>query len=109
MFGYSFSKFRSGGVYIEHDIVVHYATIGILGLLLLIGPYIAYLAYCVFEILKNKFKFLNICLCMSVAIILLVSIITGHILDELLVTIYIGFILGFLCKSVEGEVSEYEN
>lgn len=105
LFGYSFSKFRNGGVYIEHDFQVQYVTMGIIGCILLIGPYFYFLIYCLYKIFKDKTKlnYLNITLIMSILIVLMTAFITGHILDELIVTIFIAFILGFLVKNVLGD------
>lgn len=106
LFGYSFSKFRNGGIYIEHDFKVQYVTMGLFGIILLIGPYLAYIIFCMKKILYNQkhFNFLNITLTMSIVEVLLISTITGHLIDELFVTLFMGFILGFLYKSVTEEV-----
>lgn len=100
-FGMSFSRMRNIEIYIEHDIIVHYYTIGILGILLLLLPYFILLVWrginCLYHY-KEQFNFLNISLLASVALALGISVFSGHLLDELIVTIFLGFVCGLLLK-----------
>lgn len=100
-FGVSFSRMRNIGIYIEHDFIVHYYTIGIFGILLFLVPYIIILLWRGIDCLrfyKKQFNFLNISLLASVALALGISVFSGHLLDELIVTIFLGFICGLLLK-----------
>lgn len=101
LFGYSFSRMRNASLYMEHDFIAQKFTMGYLGLFLLIGPYIAIMFLVVFKIIKRfhqKINFLDVLFIMSICVIIGVSILTGHIFDELFVTIYIGFVCGFFLK-----------
>ena len=103
LFGYSFSRMRNANLYIEHDFIAQYYTMGILGVILLIGPYIVIILLMIIKIfkkIKKKVNFHDIIFMMSITATLCVSIITGHILDELFVTIYIGFICGYFYDKV---------
>lgn len=107
LFGYSFSRMRNAGLYMEHDFLVQYFTMGIIGLILLVGPYISIILLMIYKILKNvkrKITFIDYIFMLSVGITLFASLLTGHILDELFVTIYIGFICGYFYEKVMRKV-----
>lgn len=97
LFGMSRSRYESAGIYLERDVVVHYYTIGILGIVLFILPYFVLCGYVGIEkLIRKKLTYWDMCLISAVILPLLVSILTGHIVDELIVTLYIGFCLGYL-------------
>ena len=101
LFGYSFSRMRNGKNYIEHDFLAQYYTIGIVGILLLIFPYLFVIGLIIFKMLHNlkNLTMLNTVLCSSIFVAVGVSIFSGHVLDELFVTLFIGFIFGFVLKN----------
>jgi len=104
LFGYSFSRMRNGGIYMEHDIIVQMFTMGYLGTLLLIGPYLAIITIICIKVLKKmkrKIALFNITFLVSICATIGSAILTGHILDELFVTIYIGFICGYFLRKIE--------
>ena len=99
--GMSFSRMRSGEIYVEQDFVAHYYTLGIIGLIILCGPYVVILIWkgldsCIHY--KEKFTFARLTLLASLAITLCLSFFSGHIVDELIVTIFLGFVCGLLLK-----------
>lgn len=103
LFGYSFSRMRNGKIYMEHDIIVQIFTMGYLGAILLLGPYIAIIGMVCLKLLKGlkqKFDLINVAFIISMGITIGSSILTGHILDELFATIYIGFICGYFLKDM---------
>ena len=100
--GLSYTGYTSIGLYIERDIIVHYFTIGILGMILLLGPYFAVIGYILVKILrdyKNNFNFSNISLLLAISTVMMLSLLSGHLLDELTVSIIIGFITGYLFQN----------
>ena len=104
LFGYSFSRMRNGQIYMEHDIIVQLFTMGYLGTILLIGPYILIVSIISIKVLKKmkkKIALFNITFLLSIGAVLGTSILTGHILDELFVTIYIGFICGYFLRKLD--------
>ena len=98
LFGMSRSRFLSAETYLEKDIYVHYYTIGILGIILFL--FIPYLIPCMlyaYKIIKErKFKAYCLSLCAVITMIFLASYMSGHILDELIVTFYLGLVTGSL-------------
>lgn len=111
LFGYSFSRMRNGKIYMEHDIIVQMFTMGYIGLILLIGPYLAIVALICIKVLKKmkrKIALFNITFLISICATLGSAILTGHILDELFVTIYIGFICGYFLQKI-GKKKELKN
>ncbi|MDL2276705.1 O-antigen ligase family protein [Breznakia sp. OttesenSCG-928-G09] len=101
LFGMSFSRFRNGGLYLERDFVVQYYTIGIIGILLFLSPYIIFVLYKGITMLKdrkNNFTLFNCVVLLSVGFTLCASVLSGHLYDELIFTIYLGLIIGFSLK-----------
>lgn len=106
LFGYSFSRMRNGYIYIEHDFIAQAFTMGYFGLLLLIGPYIGVMMLVFIKILKKiktQPKLIDFTFMLSICALLFASLFTGHLLDELFVMIYAGFICGFFLKRVSTE------
>ena len=103
LFGLSYSRFINAKLYLEKDFVVHFYTIGIIGIVLLIFPYVFIAIYGLFKSIKNK-KF-NLFIVTVLAILVLplgVSYFSGHIVDELIISLYLGFIGGYiLCECKE--------
>ena len=94
-FGLSFSRMRSGQIYIERDFI---------GIVLLLGPYFILLIWKGLDSLihyKEKFTFARLTLLASLSVTLLLSLLSGHIVDELIVTIFLGFICGLLLQKNE--------
>ena len=104
LFGYSFSRMRNGEIYMEHDIIVQLFTMGYIGLVLLIGPYLLIIGIIATKVIKKltrKIALFNITFLISIMATLGTAILTGHILDELFVTIYIGFICGYFLNKLD--------
>lgn len=103
LFGLGYSRFINAKLYLEKDFVVHFYTIGIIGIVLLIFPYVFIVIYGLFKSIKNK-KF-NLFIVTVLAILVLplgVSYFSGHIVDELIISLYLGFIGGYiLCECKE--------
>lgn len=97
LFGVSRSRYESASIYLEKDIVVHYYTLGIVGICVFILPYFLICGFVGFKRLFTKqLTYWDFCLIVGILLPILVSIVTGHIIDELIVTLYIGFCLGYL-------------
>ena len=103
MLGFGYSRFIKVELYPEHDFYVHSLTIGIIGMILLlfIYPMISILSV-LYMLIKKKFNFLNILLCAVILEVCVLSYVTGHIMDELIVSLFLGFITGFLLKRMVG-------
>lgn len=112
LFGYSFSRMRNGGIYMEHDIIVQLFTMGYVGTILLVGPYLAIVAIICLKVLKKmkrKIALFNITFLISIISTLATAVLSGHILDELFVTIYIGFICGYFLKKIQNKKKKVIN
>lgn len=107
LFGYSFSRMRNGGIYIEKDIYAQKITVGYIGVIVLFFPYIMALFAIGRDILKNrKFNILYLSFGISIIGLFGSSLFTGHILDELFVMLYVGFIIGFFGSIIGKEIEE---
>lgn len=96
-FGMGYSRFRNAELYIEQDYVVHYYTIGIFGIILFLLPSFIIATYAlIYMIIKKCFRMKTTILCMSVYLVNCISIFSGHTLDELIVTITLGFVCGYI-------------
>ncbi len=107
LFGLGYSRFINAYLYLEKDFVVHFYTIGILGIILLLLPYVLIAVYGLFKYVKNKkFDLFTATILAMLVLPLGVSYFSGHIVDELIISLYLGFIGGYIlceCK----EASEY--
>lgn len=112
LFGYSFSRMRNGGIYMEHDFIVQAYTMGLIGMLILIFPYLWIILLVVIKIfkkLKGQPKLIDFTFVLAICLVLGTSVLSGHIIDELFVMIYIGFACGFFYKRVGSkEIKIYE-
>ena len=102
--GYSFSRPRNASIYMENDIYMHLFSIGILGIILFIFPYLGFAIYAFIQILKNKekFNYLNMTYLFSIALTYLIGLMSGNIFDEWIVTLFLGFITGNLLRNIKG-------
>lgn len=101
--GIGFSTTRNGNLYTERDFYAHYYTLGILGSLLFVISPVILLLICIAKILLNMKKnltFENVVYVMALSLIFVIALLSAHVLDELVVTIFIGFILGQLLHNV---------
>ena len=83
---------------IESDYVMQYYSLGIIGLILVLGINICLLIYMYFKTLfnlKRYFNFTNIMLIFSLSYVLLSSYFTGNILNAISCNIPINFVLGY--------------
>ena len=95
--GMGYSRFRNAELYIEQDFIVHFYTLGIMGIILFLSPYLVISTFSLVYMLINKtLRMKTTILCMSVYLTLAISIFSGHVLDELIVTIILGFISGYI-------------
>lgn len=109
LFGLSYSRFRNAKIYMEKDFFVHYYTIGIIGVILFLSPYIIILIYKLYQMLfvdRKLFNFYNIMLLASLTLPLGVSFMSGHVVDELIVSLYMGFIAGFILKNIKPNIKQ---
>lgn len=103
LFGLGYSRFISAKLYLEKDFAIHFYTIGIIGIILLLLPYVFIAIYGLFKSIKNKKFSLFIVTVLAILVLPLgVSYFSGHIVDELIISLYLGFIGGYiLCESKE--------
>ncbi len=105
LFGLGYSRFINAYLYLEKDFVVHYYTIGIFGIILLLCPYILIAGYFMFQkIKKKKFILFDIIILATLILPLCISYFSGHIIDELIISLYLGFIAGYLLYDSRKEI-----
>lgn len=81
---------------IEKDFVMQYYSLGIIGLILVFGPYFIILLYWTIKMLVNKLKVLNIFNSISfitICMVFFVSYYSGNLLNSLGVGIYMSLII----------------
>ena len=107
-FGITFA--RMGQIFdLEKDFVSQYYTLGILGLILLIMPYVFITLICIIKILldmKNKLNLKNVFYLLGIGISLCAAYYSGNVLDILIVTIILGFFMGELVANVFKKVKD---
>jgi len=102
IYGISFTR-MSNIFDLERDFLSHYYTLGIIGLLLIMSPYILILIACGIRMLKDyqqKLNFKNCAYALGIGITLFAAFYSGNVMDGLIVTIILGFIYGQLIKNV---------
>lgn len=113
LFGLSYSNFRNSGgynLYLEKDILVHYYTIGLVGLLILISPYFLFIMFAIYLFLKDRekyFKIEKVIPVSSVSLVIFSSYFGGHVFDEMLPTIILSLLISFFFnKKIGGDKNE---
>lgn len=102
LLGISFTRLRNSQVYMENDIYVHLYSIGIVGIVLFILPYVIIMIYSLYKMFKNrKITFNNVVYLSSIVIIFIAGVASGNVFDEWIVTLFLGFICGLLLNSKE--------
>lgn len=81
---------------IEKDFVMQYYSLGIIGLILVFAPYFIILLYCIFKILYNKLKnleLLSVLAFTTVCMIFFVAYYSGNLLNSLGFGIYLALMI----------------
>jgi len=110
--GLGYSRFENAKIYMEKDFAVHYYTIGIVGILLFLAPYIVILIYKFYQMVfvdRKLFNFYNITLMGALLLPLAVSVVSGHVLDELIVSLYMSFIAGYILYTITPKKEKDKN
>ncbi len=87
----------------ERDFVAQYYSMGILGVILLLVPYIVFLVACFMKALtkfNTKFNLINLITGFTVMFILVSSISSGNVMDCLTINIILAFIVGKLTEDI---------
>lgn len=90
-------------VNIERDYIMQYYSIGIIGLILLLGCYFIIYTYSIFKIginLEAKCTYKNIMLCLAVSMFLLAAYFSGNLLNAISTIIPLSFVLGIFLNEV---------
>ena len=89
----------SSFVWPERDIETHLDSLGIAGTILFIGPYFMALLYGIFSFFKKFLDNLHVekcCVLFAVALGLATSYLSGHIMNEILPSLYLALVCGVL-------------
>ena len=95
---------------LEKDFKVHFYTLGLVGSLLLVYPYIIVLVIAGLYLLikrRGKDNFMFLAYCFSISLMIIFGYVSGSVLDQLIITLICGFILGLIIKNMLKGV-EYE-
>lgn len=108
LFGLSYSNYRNSNgykIYLEKDFKIHYFTLGIVGLLLYLCPYLLFLLYACFIIINHLKKGIvleKIMISSVVFVIILTSYFGGHVFDEMLPTIILSVVISLFFINEKG-------
>lgn len=93
---------RTSSIYnLEKDFVYQYYSVGIVGVILLLGPYIGILLFVMGRMLryfKKQVTVFNCSLVLGIGLSLFLAYYSGNVVENLGVTIPLGFVFGFLLK-----------
>lgn len=88
---------------LERDFVSQWYSMGYIGVLLLIMPYVFILLWAIFQVLssyQNKFTFKNVSYLVAIGLMLALSLYSGNVMDFLMDTILLAFFEGQLMKEL---------
>ncbi len=88
---------------LERDFVYQYYSLGLIGVILFLGPYVLITLGCLIKIIaeiKQKFNVKHAMVCFGTLFILAVSVYSGNIMDALTITIILAFNLAKLVKDL---------
>jgi len=86
---------------VERDYLNQYYSLGVIGLILFIGPYIILFGYgASYIIIKKKINFKNSILLFSIVLILIAAYFSGNLFNSLSVMIPLAYVYGILLSSL---------
>lgn len=106
LFGIGSSRIRKGDIYIEQDILVQYYIMGVVGMFIFIFSYLACVLFAIIKMFKNfkeNFNYKHWTFIFAILFTILCGIYSGNVLDELIVTTFLGFVCGLLLNSSKNE------
>lgn len=86
---------------LESDFKYQYYSMGIIGLVLLLGPLVLMLIMGIILTLKRNFNIENTSLCFGIALLYAVAYTSGNMLDNLSILIVLGLTTGYLLSSLK--------
>ena len=101
--GTSYSTLKSRDVFLERDFISHYFSLGLIGMLLFILPYVIILIMEIITIIKNyqnKLWVHNLVMCASLLTAILIGFWGGHLFDEYIASFYVALIAALLLKNI---------
>ena len=106
LFGIGYT--RTSNIFnLERDFIYQYYSMGSIGTVLLLGPYIVVLLLVMLKMLyrfKPRVTLFNCSLVLGIGLSLFLAYYSGNVMENLGITIVLGFVLGYLYKDVnEGQ------
>lgn len=93
---------RTSRIYnLESDFKYQYYSMGLIGLILLMGPLIVILVAGIILTLKRDFNIENTSLCFGIALLYAVAYTSGNMLDNLSILIVLGLVTGYLLSKLK--------
>ena len=103
LFGYSYSMFMNGSILLEQDFMMQKYTFGYLGVAILLGPWLALLAWIAvlfLRRLKQNFNLETLSIGLFIGAILGGAYMSGHVLDQFFTTTYLAFGMAYLLQNL---------
>lgn len=96
---------------LERDFTSQYYSLGIIGVLLFLGPYLLVLLSCLWRYLKQKQQrtFFNTSLLLAVLYLLAAAVSSGNVLDFPTANLILAFTEGFLWQQLRGKTRQKKN
>lgn len=103
LFGIGYSRFKNSKIYLEEDFFMQSYSMGIIGMVLLLGVYIFTLLMAFVYIIKNfkkNFRFELLVYCCSLSIFVFTSMLCGHVVDEMITYIFMALVSSLILKQI---------
>lgn len=104
LLGFGYTRLSNMGL-IERDFVSQYYAMGIIGMLLLVAPYVLIVLFALIMLLwhfRERFTMRNVALGISCALTLALSLYAGYVMDYLTATLLLSFFMGQLLRGATG-------
>lgn len=102
-FGYTYTGTYTNNIILERDFAAQYFYLGILGVLLLLVPYVLVCLYVGIKSLKNirRLDFEITILLLGIGSILVISLLSGNSIEQFVVSIPLAITSGYMLKKVK--------
>lgn len=103
---------RTSNIYnLERDFLYQYYSLGIIGVILFLGPYIGILLIAMALMIikfKEKGTVLNCSFVLGIGLSLFLAYYSGNVMDNLRITILLAFVTGYLLREICGKTERSE-
>lgn len=106
LLGMGATPLNSRGYMIENDLISHYYNLGVIGIILFVSPFLLGIVYSLYRCRKRLFNIINMefaVYALAITMTYFTGYFAGHVIDEYIISIYLGIISGIVTNFYRGE------